>query len=93
MIGMMTTVLGLGLALFISLEAYSQGGLFAWHPFLMSVGALGLPTAGIQAVKSRHAVGGMPPKTQRVQVCVLGVGERYNAGNKIANQLLFIFNN
>ncbi|CBJ32849.1 cytochrome b-561 domain containing 2 [Ectocarpus siliculosus] len=68
MIGMMTTVLGLGLALFISIEAYSQGGLFAWHPFLMSFGALGLPTAGIQAVRSRHAVGGMAPKTQRVQL-------------------------
>lgn len=94
MIGVMTTVLGLGLAVFISLQAYSQGGLFAWHPFLMSVGALGLPIAGIQAVRSRHAVGGMGPKTQRVQVCVY-VWENATtpATAVITNQPLFIFNN
>lgn len=72
MIGMMTTVLGLGLALYVSQVAYDQGGLFAWHPVLMSLSALGLSTAGIQAVRSRHAVGGMQPKTRRVQV--RGVG-------------------
>lgn len=68
MIGMMTTGLGLGLALYVSLVAYNQGGLFSWHPFLMSTGALGLSTAGIQAVRSRHAVSGIQPKSQRVQV-------------------------
>lgn len=68
MISTMTTVLGLGLALYVSQVAYNQGGLFAWHPVLMSLSALGLSTAGIQAVRSRHAVGGIQPKTQRVQV-------------------------
>lgn len=69
MIGMATTALGLGLALYISLQAYNQGMvLFSWHPILMSGSALFLSTAGIQAVRSRHAVGGMQPKTQRVQV-------------------------
>lgn len=69
MIGMATTALGLGLALYVSLQAYNQGMvLFSWHPVLMSVSALFLSTAGIQAVRSRHAVGGMQPKTQRVQV-------------------------
>lgn len=71
MIGMLTTFLGLGLAAYISLQAYGQGGLFSWHPFLMSFGSLFLSAAGIQAVRSRHRVGGMAPKTQRVQVCVL----------------------
>lgn len=69
MIGMLTTALGLGLALYISFQAYNQGMvLFSWHPVLMSFSALFLSTAGIQAVRSRHAVGGMGPKTQRVQV-------------------------
>ncbi|CAM9938501.1 unnamed protein product [Pylaiella littoralis] len=68
MISTMTTVLGLGLALYVSQVAYNQGGLFAWHPVLMSLSALGLSTAGIQAVRSRHAVGGIQPKTQRVQL-------------------------
>lgn len=70
MIGMLSTFLGLGLAVYVSLEAYSQGGLFAWHPFLMTFGSLFLSAAGIQAVRSRHRVGRMASKTQRVQVCV-----------------------
>ena len=69
MIGMSTSALGLGLALYVSLQAYNQGMvLFSWHPVLMSCSALFFSTAGIQAVRSRHAVGGMGPKTQRVQV-------------------------
>lgn len=68
MIGTTTTAAGLGLALYVSLQAYRQGGLFAWHPFCMSLGGLGLSTAGIQAVRSRRHVQGIQPKTQRVKV-------------------------
>lgn len=68
MIGTATTVAGLGMALYISLEAYSQGGRFAWHPFCMSLGALGLSTAGIQAVRSRRTAEGLKAKTRRTQV-------------------------
>lgn len=73
MLGAVTTAAGAGLALYISREAYSQGGLFAWHPFCMSVGAVFLSTAGIQAVRSRRLVQGIEPKTTRVQVCSNGV--------------------
>lgn len=68
MIGTATTVAGMGMALYISLEAYSQGGRFAWHPFCMSLGALGLSTAGIQAVRSRRTAEGLQAKTRRTQV-------------------------
>lgn len=69
MIGTVSTAAGLGLAMYVSLKAYGQGGLFAWHPFCMSLGALALSTASIQMVRSRRAVEGIQPKTQRVQVC------------------------
>lgn len=68
MIGAATTTAGLGLALYVSLQAYQQGGLFAWHPFCMSMGAIGLSTATVQAVRSRRTVEGIQSKTQRVQV-------------------------
>lgn len=69
MIGMSTTALALGLALYVSLQAYNQGMvLFSWHPILMSCSALFFSTAGIQAVRSRHGAGGMQPKARRVQV-------------------------
>lgn len=68
MIGTMTTATGLGLALYVSMQAYSQGGLFSWHPLCMSLGALGLSTAGIQAVRSRRSAEGIQAKTQRVKV-------------------------
>lgn len=68
MIGAATTTAGLSLALYVSFQAYQQGGLFAWHPFCMSMGALGLSTATIQAVRSRRTVEGIQSKTQRVQV-------------------------
>lgn len=80
MIGAATTTAGLGLALYVSLQAYQQGGLFAWHPFCMSMGALGLSTATVQAVRSRRTVEGIQSKTQRVQVRhdMRGGSTRYN---------------
>eukprot|EP00904_Undaria_pinnatifida_P012759 jgi/Undpi1/8613/HiC_scaffold_25.g11078.m1 len=68
MMGTASTVAGMGIALYVSLEAYNQGGLFAWHPFCMSLGALGLSTAGIQAVRSRRTAEGLQAKTRRVQL-------------------------
>lgn len=67
-VGTVITAAALGITLYVSREAYLQGSLFSWHPFCMSLGALGLSTAGIQAVRSRRRVQGIQPKTQRVQV-------------------------
>ena len=77
--GTASTVAGMGIALYVSLEAYNQGGLFAWHPFCMSLGALGLSTAGIQAVRSRRTAEGLQAKTRRVQVYPINSAEESNA--------------
>ena len=67
-----TTAIGFIVATIISLEALlvSPGSLelFAWHPFLMSMGAVGLTTAGIEAVRLRWTVEGVQSKIIRVQV-------------------------
>lgn len=73
MLAVATTAAGVGLAIYVSREAYSQGGLFAWHPFCMSLGAIGLSTAGIHAVRSRRSVPSLGAKTTRVQVGLVGV--------------------
>ncbi|CAM9748325.1 unnamed protein product [Ascophyllum nodosum] len=71
MIGSIATVVGFVIATIVSLEALlvspGRQHLFAWHPFLMSMGALGLSTAGIQAVRSRWGTKGIQSKTRRVQ--------------------------
>lgn len=72
-----TTTLGFIVATITSLEALlvSPGSLqlFAWHPFLMSMGAVGLTTAGIQAVRSRWTVDGVQSKIIRVQVRLVNI--------------------
>lgn len=68
MLAVLTTAAAAGLAIYVSREAYSQGGLFAWHPFCMSVGAIALSTAGVHAVRSRRSVPSLGAKTTRVQV-------------------------
>ena len=77
MIGSIATVVGFVIATIVSLEALlvspGRQHLFAWHPFLMSMGALGLSTAGIQAVRSRWGTKGIQSKTRRVQVRVVDV--------------------
>lgn len=63
-----TLLAGAVLALYISFEAFQQGGLFSWHPICASLGPLFFGTASIFAVRSRHSVQGIQPKTLRVQV-------------------------
>lgn len=66
-----TSVVGAALAFHISRVAYQQGGLFAWHPVCMSLGALFISTVSIHAVRSKRSVNGIKPKTARVQVSEL----------------------